>query len=258
VPPASICSSTASWSDATSLAVVSSAMSETLLSVTPDELDLAFVRAGQLFVAHRATPSADFAIGSAVPIPNGWSVSEGAALSADGKRLILVSSPDQTKLGELTRSSRTSAFSSTVDETAFVRINQDSTYTSRIYASPVVSAGDDQLFFNSSYPEAESTVVVSTRSGADAWLPPTQLTDSVLDGPAGGRRLPSGVSADTRTLFYFNEESQAEEARFRTKTRIGSALSDMQPLGTRRNAAPNAGCNRLYSEANSDVVVEKD
>ncbi len=253
-----VCSPTATWGSPTVVDAVSSAMAETLLSMTPDELDLAFVRASALYVAHRAVAGAAFNIGLPVPIPSGWSFAQGAALSADGKRLVLVSDPDQRKLGELTRTSRIGAFSSTIDETAFSRINQDATYTGRLYASPVVSAGDDQLFFNSSFPEAASTVVVSTRSGAAAWTPPMQLSDSVLDGGAGARRLPTGVSADARTLFYFNEESHVEEARFRDTSQTGSPLSDMLPLGMRRGATPNSGCDRLYSESNSDVVVEKD
>jgi hypothetical protein len=240
------------------VASVSSAADEALLSVTPDELDLAFLRGGMLYVAHRADASAAFAIGSPVAIPAGWSAAQGAGLSSDGKRLLLVSDPDQQKLGELNRASRNDGFAGAVDETAFQAINDDAVYTGKLYAFPVVSPGDDQLFFNSAFPMGASTVIVATRSGAAAWSAPVQLTSKLLDGGATTRRLPSGVSADARTLFYFNEESMAEEARFRDTPSVASPLYDMVSLGARRGATPNIACDRLYSSATGDVVVEKD
>jgi len=67
-----------------------------------------------------------------------------------------------------------------------------------------------------------------------------------------------GLSTDGRTLFYFNEESGTEEARWRATNSVTSALYDMRSLGARRGAAANSACNRLYSETNGDIVVEKD
>jgi hypothetical protein len=254
----SACSETAEWSGASSVDPVSSAATEALLSVTADELDLAFLRGTALYVAHRAQASAAFSVGSPIPIPSGWSVVQGAGLSPDGKRLLLVSDPDQRKLGELTRASRDGVFGGDVDESAFATVNQDAVYTGKLYAYPVVSPGDDQLFFNSTFPMGASTVVVSTRSGSDAWSAPVKLTSELLDGQSTTRRLPSGVSADARTLFYFNEGSMLEEARFRDTPSIQSPLYDMVSLGARRGATPNTACNRLYSSSTGDVVVEKD
>ena len=254
----SACSETAKWSGASSIDPVSSAAPETLLSVTADELDLAFLRGTALYVAHRAQASAAFSIGSPITIPAGWSAAQGAGLSPDGTRLVLVSDPDQRKLGELTRASRDAVFSGEVDETAFANVNNDAVYTGKLYAYPTVSPGDDQLFFNSSFPMGTSTVVVSIRSGADAWSAPVKLTTLVLDGDLDARRLPSGVSADARTLFYFNEGSMLEEARFRDTPSVVSPLYDMVSLGARRGATPNTACNRLYSSSTGDVVVEKD
>jgi len=252
------CSPSSVWGDATSLLSDSSALSETLLSVTPDELDLAFLRADLLYVAHRSQASAQFAIGAPISLPVGWSAAQGAALSADGKRLILVSDPEHNKLGEISRASRSGAFSDTVDESAFVAVNQSALYTGKVYASPAVSPGDGQLFFNSAFPGAGSTVVVSTRTNGGPWPAPVQLTPQLLDGENAKRRLPTGVSADERTLFYFNEESANEEARWRATSQASSPLYDMLSLGKRRGAMPNTACNHLYSESDSDVVVEND
>jgi hypothetical protein len=237
------------------LAGVSTSAAETLLSITLDELDVAFLRTGVLYVGHRANQSATFE-SAAVTLPSGWSASNGASLSADGKRLILVSELHPNKLGELTRSSRDQPFSANIDEAAFASINADAVYTGKVYAFPVVSGRDDQLIFNSAYPGSSSTVVYSTRTGNATWSTPEQLQTNLLDGGADARRLPTGLSADQRTLFYFNEETAQEEARFRPADSASSPLYDVLNLGTRRGAAPNARCDHLYSSTAGDVVVE--
>ena len=257
-PGPSLCGQSATWSAAASVDGVSAGGTASLLSVTADELDLAFRRGDALYVAHRSSLSAAFIVGSPIAIPAGWSAAQGAALSSDGKRLVLVSDPDQKKLGELTRSTRGQAFAGAVDESAFSTVNQNAIYTGKIYASPVVSTGDDRLYFNAGFPDAVSTIVVSTRTPGTQWAAPITLTPLLFDGGVGQRRLPTGISADERTLFYFNEESSHEEARFRASSALTSALYDMLSLGKRRGATPNSGCDRLYSESDGDVVVEKD
>jgi hypothetical protein len=191
-------------------------------------------------------------------IPAGFSAAHGASLSADGRRLLLVSDPDQKQLGEWTRASREVAFSGSVDTNAFSVINQDSDFTGKIYASPIVSATDDQLFFNSSFEDRDSQIVVSTRTSTGTWSAPRTLSAGIFDGGAGQRRLPTGVSADGRTLFYFNEESGEEEARWRAANSVNSPLYEQLSLGARRGATPNSACNRLYFESNGDIVAETD
>ena len=254
----STCDPTTKWASPESVDQVSSGAAETLLSVTPDELDLAFLRGGALYVAHRESATGTFDVGAAVTIPTGWTATEGAALSADGKRLVLLGDPAAVKFGELVRSSRSVAFSGAIDETAFSAVNQDAEYTGKVYAAPLVSSGDDQLFFNSAFPNGASTIVTSARTGGGAWSAPRQLTALAFDRDVGKRCLPTGISADTRTLFYFDEGSMLEEARFRPESIPSSPWYDVTNLGTRRGATPNSACNRLYSGSNGDVVAEKD
>jgi hypothetical protein len=253
IEPAS-CDLNATWKSPTPALDLSGAGSEVLLSLTPDELDLALLRGDALYVAHRARVSLAFELGSPISVPSGWTATHGAALSPDGKRMILVSAPDQRQLGELTRASRSAAFSGPIDVSSFVDLNQDSDFTGRIYASPTLSAGDDQLFFNSALQQT-STVVVSSRT-ASGWSRARRLVTSELDSSNGKRRLPTGVSADARTLFYFNEESAEEEARWRNSTLDDTPLYDMRSLGARRGATANFACDRLYSVANGRLVVE--
>jgi hypothetical protein len=250
------CSETATWSGATKLAAVSTDAAESVLSVTSDELDLAFLRGTALYVAHRADKAGTFSVGAVVSIPDGWSAAQGAALSADGKRLVLTSA-DQTMLGEMTRTTRTASFAGVVDQTAFVAVNQTSEFSGNIFASPVLSPDDQELFLNSGSAGGSSTVVAATRSSGQPWSLPNRVI-SALDGAAGARRLPTGLSADARTLFYFNEETSREEARWRDEAKLSSPLYDMVDLGTRRGAQPNAGCDHLYSDAAGDIVVEQD
>jgi hypothetical protein len=255
-PGPSVCNETASWVGATPVSGVSTGAGETLLSITSDELDLAFLRAGALYVAHRAQATGNFAPGVPITLPSGWSATQGAALSADGKRLILVSA-DQTLLGELTRATRDEAFSGAVDQSAYATVNQNAVETGDIYASPTVSPDDLELFFNSAFQGGASTVVVSTRSAGQVWSSPTRVS-SELDGQDTARCLPTGVSADERTLFYFNEMSMMQEARWRDEPDLTSPLYDMVDLGARRGAQPNAACDHLYSDTATDVVVEHD
>jgi len=252
------CDQLSRWSSAAPVTGITSTASEKLLALTPDELDLAFLRDGALYVAHRSKTSAAFESGSALTIPAGFSAAHGASLSADGRRLVLVSDPDQKQLGEWTRASREVAFSGPVDTNAFSVINQDSDFTGKIYASPIVSATDDQLFFNSSFEDRDSQIVVSTRTSTGTWSAPRTLSAGIFDGGAGQRRLPTGVSADGRTLFYFNEESGEEEARWRAANSVNSPLYEQLSLGARRGATPNSACNRLYFENNGDIVAETD
>jgi len=256
-PGPSACSETAVWMGSMAVTGIPSGADDVLLSMTSDELDLAFLQGDALYVAHRAQASGSFAPGSPIAIPDGWSAEQGAALSADGKRLILVSA-DQTLLGELTRSTRDVAFAGAVDQSAFATVNQNAVYSGDIYASPTLSPDDLELFFNSAFQGGASTVVAATRSAGQAWSAATRVISGLLDGTDTTRRLPTGVSADERTLFYFNEDSMKEEARWRDAPTLTSPLSDMVDLGTRRGAQPNAACNRLYSAASTGVVVDQD
>lgn len=252
-----VCSETANWSGAGMLKNVTIETDSPAISLTPDELDLAYVQGATLYTSHRATVSDDFIIGMGVIAPNGWGLNQGFALSSDGKRLVLFNNA-RTALGELTRSRRDATFGGDIDQSAFAVVNQAGTYSGNIFSSPVLSADDEQLFMSSLGPSGGTTVVVATRAKpGDVWSSPTRL-GSELDGSNNARRLPTGLSADARTLFYFNEATMKEEARWREEPNLGSPLYDMVDLSTRRGAVPNTACNRLYSVSGSGIAVESD
>ena len=75
---------------------------------------------------------------------------------------------------------------------------------------------------------------------------PSALSRGSFEGEGGQRRLPTGVSADGRALFYFNEESADQEVRLlkgRLRLRQVTRLMDyghQTPILTSRRDLPAA------------------
>ena len=263
VPP-SVCSQKAKWSAPTSLAGVDSAGVERLLSITADELDVVFVRDGSLMRAHRDKANADFGAASEVPLPADYGVADGAALSADGKTLLLVATSGQG-FAVLTRASRSAAFSTAPDTSAFFAVNARSVQTMEHYASPVLSPDGKSLVFTGFTPEPEQGFpggvegvarVYESLWADDAWQMPTSISDGFFDGTTAARPLPSALSSDSRTLFYFDEKSAKQLARFRD--RPDAPLNVLVDLGDREGAVPNAACDALYYTSDGDVLSASD
>ena len=77
------------------------------------------------------------------------------------------------------------------------------------------------------------------------------------DGTGSKRKLPTGLSSDSRTLFYFDEGTGTEVARFRD--RPDAPLYDHVDLGALAGATPNAKCDRIYyTSADANLVTETD
>ncbi len=255
VPPAA-CSETAVWMSATPLSAVSTAAAETLLSITSDELDIVFLRAGAVFRAHRDAASGTFDAGTAVTLPDGYVATAGAALSGDALTLVLVSTDGQA-FASLSRASRTADFGASADATAFVALNERSAQTLEHYAAPVLAADGSAFVFTGFTPGAGGlSVVYESALAAGEWAMPNNISNSVFDGTGTARKLPTGLSSDLRTLFYFDEGTNTETAIFRD--RPDAPLYDMVPLGQLAGAAPNSACNRLYYSSSGDVLTETD
>jgi hypothetical protein len=257
VVPPSTCSEAADWSAATPLAGVSTTDDEKLLSITADELDVAFLRNGALLHAHRSTAKGAFDAGSAVTVPDGYDPTAGAALSGDGKTLVLVAS-DGHGLAALTRAARTDDFDPTADPSAFVALNERAVQTQEHYAQPVLAPDGSSLVFVSFTPGiADNPAVVyeSVLSG-NIWAMPNSISHYIFDGTTDKRPLPSALSSDSRTLFYYDEATAKQVARFRD--RPDAPLYDVVDLGGRTGAVPNSSCQRIYYTSNGDVLTEAD
>jgi len=251
-----VCARTAMWKGATPVTGLSTTSEEKLLSLTLDELDIAFLRDGTLYRAHRTTPSIDFGTAIPVTLPAGYDASAGVALSNDGLTLILVSSAG-TAFGSVSRSTRDADFSTSADTTAFASLNARAAQTLEHFAAPVLSFAGSTLIFAafSATPGSLSVVYEATLSNG-AWSMPNNIGLNTIDRTGPLRALPSGLSADARTLFYFDEKTNTEIASFRD--RPDAPFYEQVDLGALGGATPNAKCDRIYYTASGNVLFDTD
>jgi WD40-like Beta Propeller Repeat len=249
------CSEAAMWMGATPLATVSTG-NDTLLSITSDELDIVFLRSGAVYRAHRDAPSDSFGAAVLVTIPTGYDATIGVALSSDGKTLVLVSSDGQS-FASLSRDSRTVDFGATADPSLFLGLNERSLQTLEHYAAPVLAPDGKSFVFSGFTPGEDGLAVVyESAMASGAWDMPNNISDSLFDGTGSKRSLPTGLSSDSRTLFYFDEATSTEVARFRD--RPDAPLYDSVDLGTPTGAMPNAKCDHLYYSSAGSVLTDAD
>lgn len=257
------CSETTEWKGATSLATVSSAADERLLSITVDELDIIFLRDGALYRAHRNASTEAFGAAALVTVPAGYDTAYGATLSADGKTLVLVASSGQA-FASISRTSRTAAFGATADASAFQALNSRSIQTMEHYLAPVLSPDGKSLMFAAFMPPPQGgfpvgqtgvSVVYESYWVGGVWAMPNNVSHDLFEGTSFERMLPTGISSDSRTLFYFDEGLAKEQARFRD--RADAPLYTLIDLGMRDTAVPNADCTALYYSGDGNVLVDK-
>ena len=255
------CSEAATWANATVLEGISTDADEQLLALTPDELDILFLRDGSPMSAHRDLASVEFGVADALIIPAGYGIDGGVALSADGKTLVLLSTSGQ-RFAAFTRTSRSAAFGESADPTAFAELNGRAIQTMQHYAAPVLAPDGKSFVFSAFTPIPTGgfasgfegvAVVYEAVWTASGWSMPASISLDLFDGTSLARALPSGLASDSRTLFYFDEGSGQQMARFRD--RPDAPLYGALELATRRGAVPNANCDRLYYSSSGDILV---
>jgi hypothetical protein len=255
------CSEAAAWASATPLEGISTAADEQLLTITADELDILFLRDGIAMRAHRDLASAAFGQADTLTIPDGYGVDAGAALSADGKTMVLLATTNQS-FAAFTRPSRSAAFSDEGDTSAFTGINQRAVQTMQHYAAPVLAPDGKTFVFAAFTPEPSSgfpsgfegiSVVYESLFTTTGFAMPESISQNLFDGTSAARALPSGLSSDSRSLFYVDESSGKQLARFRD--RPDAPLYTEVDLDQRTRAVPNAKCDRLYYSSGGDVLV---
>lgn len=260
VPP-STCSENAAWTSATVLEGISTDANEQLLAITADELDILFVRDGVPMREHRDSAKSAFGAGNALTIADGYGIDAGAALSADGKTMVLLATAGQN-FAAFTRDSRNAPFDTTPDESAFSGINQRALQTMQHYAAPVLAPDGKTFVFSAFTPEPEAgfptgfagvSLVYESVWSTDSWAMPESISQYLFDGTTADRPLPSGLSSDSRTLFYLEEGSGKQMARFRD--RADAPLYTVIDLDQRTHAVPAAACNRLYYSSKGDILV---
>jgi hypothetical protein len=228
----------------------------TLLAMTNDELSVAFTTGSgntlSLHVADRSSPKAAFAEAS-VTVPEDWDAGSGATFSANGLQLVLVSS-DHGSFGALSRAKRGDAFEGEVDTTPFQKINSIKPMSGESVGWPVLSNDGKALYYVSYYGPSLPYQAVLGKDGIFDFGTVIEGDEFILGGKAGEYKLFSGLAADQRALFYYDEVTEHTWAAFRS--REGGPFYDEVDLGARRGAAPNTACSFVYSSVASGVVAQ--
>ncbi|MFZ5890123.1 MAG: hypothetical protein ACOY0T_03565 [Myxococcota bacterium] len=259
-PSPPLCAPEQAWGDAQRINV-STEGTDVLAGISADELVLAWLADGELYYAERSSPDAAF--GTPVRIPGNQNYFAAATLSADGLFIIGVRNDGKT-FGVVRRSARDEAFGTAINEAPFAAIASapSSSRATGPFADPVLSANGLSLMFSALDPGSDgfASIYVAKRLGSnDRWPFGDAVLGEMLHAKAGQFRRPSGLSADARTLFYWDETSGDGRAAFRSFVNLPFELS--VSLGARSRATPNAACDRLYYSADGtqgvDLFVEK-
>lgn len=249
-PPAldAICDPAAEWGTKTSVPLTN--VGTRIVAITPDELSIVYYAetSGPLtfWAADRPSPDASFDAGQDLP---GLDI---VALSPDGLRLITLL-PGRRAFNELTRGSRDGLFEDT-GEGAFAALNADADADGLVFSSCVIAPDDLTLYYTASNGEAGPSVVrVAMRSAGEPWRAAAALEACELDGRGPLRRIPTGVSADGLTLFFFDETTRVQRAAWRPSA--DGSFTWFRDLDGLPSAQPNLDCSRLYFNATAGPAV---
>jgi hypothetical protein len=257
---AQLCSTGAAW--VTSAAPVQGVPAGARwVTVSGDELTVAWVvvsnGSASAFVADRAAPSVAFGPASDVTALIGNLADDRVALSGNGTILVAVVA-GRRAIVPLQRADRSSAFSKNAALAAGVNAidtNGDRDPGGdppREFFAPVLSSGRDILFFGG---------IADTNVGYGIWSAPLDGAfgyhiEGMLQSPtlrsAGNNRVrPTGIAADGRTLFYFNEATGRTGAMSRDD-KYGQFQNEVLLPAGRAQVSPNADCKKVYSTEGAD------
>lgn len=255
-PP--LCPPDAEWGTPVSVAGVSTPGGvERLLALTPDELTLMFDRDGAVLLAERANANEDFAVSLSQPVPAGYDVDLGVAISSDGLLLILTQD-GKSGFAEFTRTSRSVAFELTPNEVPYEVINSLSMMAGVDLSHPVLAADSSELWWVEGRSETSVWMAAfegeTISRGAQVGCNSLGCT-LMLDGYGGAKNLLTGLSEDLRTVFTVDDLS-GQQGRNRAGTRLDSGFFEEFDLSPRLDVRPNKDCTKLYSSSAGDILFE--
>jgi hypothetical protein len=241
--PAALCSTTALWGGSSALAI-STGADDFLGSLTPDELSLAFTTNanGAVLIEYADRASSADPFGTPKTL-SGAFAQDRAALSPDGRVLVLVND-DRRGFTQYSRAARGTDFGNpgAGPLSAYAPAQLPPGHA---LADPLLAA-DDKTFIYSEYgSDVVDTIHQSKRLfGGDPWSAGSPLVAAELQALGPERRRPTGLSADGRTLFFWDDQAAQERAGFFPPD--SNRLASVVDLGQLRGAQPNAACTRLY------------
>lgn len=233
-PP--LCPPTATWGEPLPLFAAGVGVGEGLGALTYDELHLltfstADAGAAEARVWDRATTSAAFAASTALGFPYDG---DGVGLSPDGLRVVgTLSGLPRLQV----RAAVGGPFAApTTDEFRF-DLEGD-----RLRAPVLAAAGT--LWFARAAPAAGTSALSLMALASDELYRRGPLVEGAdLEARDGRSIVPTGVSADLRTLFYYDETAKVARAAYRSAP--DCPFTSFVDLGARRGVQPNATCTAL-------------
>jgi hypothetical protein len=250
-----ICKVAASWGNPVSLEVVSSAdADERLLSLTHDALTIVFTRDDVPMVADRAVASEAFATPVPLLLPAGYSHAHGVALHPDGLGLVIVS--HDGGFADIERAARSGPFDGAPSDARFVQLADNAARYGASLSSPVLAASGTSLYFTQ---VGASTSKVFHAQGTTLFPVPALPEDVVtLGGADGDLKLTLSVSADERTLFFFDEALGHAAGLWNAAP--GAPFYELAEFEGLQSVFTDSGCAQLYGTrmvgGSLDVVLE--
>jgi hypothetical protein len=126
------------------------------------------------------------------------------------------------------------------------------------YAAPVLAPNGTSFIFTGYTTYGDISVVYESLATMGVWNMPTNISHLIFDGTGTARPLPTALSADSRTLFYFDEGANQQMARFRDRPEQNAPFYDHIALPGLMGAEPNAKCDRVYYSSAGNVLTEAD
>ena len=261
VPPPSACDPKASWTTGTLVPNVSTAQPDSFGAITADELTIAWMSvAGTVQYADRAAATDPFGPTKTLTGPIAL---ERVALSGDGLTLVVLRN-DRKIFAQVTRASRSTDFGTALDTGPFASLDPASSGMedggdaggTGTFGDPVLSP-DGHFFYYSVLGGGTTTIAESYRNGTNPWPKGRFLTNPELQSDMTGKlRRPTGVSTDSRTLFFWDEVDGVEKMTFRGDPILVpfNVFGEFTTIGaTFANAQPTAKCQRIYYDAPGSV-----
>lgn len=244
--PAPVCAKNAVW--AAPAPVLADLGAAAFATMTADELSFAWVTGSEGNVTVHVVDRADTAtpFGAEQTITGAYAFDR-VALTSDGLRIFLVTD-DRRHAVEQRRENRGDAFGDERSGSFAELANYaDTDMPAGEKIGDLVLAADDRTLIYSQFDGASAhTIRTSFRIFAnDSWPVGTPIpARPELDATGQGRRRPMGISADRKTLFYWDETTNKSRAAWTNKA--PDDFSFFVTLGDATFAAPNAACDRLY------------
>jgi hypothetical protein len=123
-----------------------------------------------------------------------------------------------------------------------------------LVSEPVLSGDKSSFMFLVTRPGQASALYEATWDAMQhSWGLPAQVLNPELQSTNDGkRRRPTGISADGRTLFYFDEVTHLERAAWRDSPTAAFGL--FKDVGSAfAEAVPNLRCDTLYYQGQDSL-----